>query len=60
MSLTHSLTLNVTFSFSTISPLLVDRFGRFSRFCHLEFDKETIMAAKELKMADNGEGGLEF
>ena len=29
-------------AFSTIYPLLVDRFGRSLQFCNLEFDKEAI------------------
>ncbi len=29
-------------TFSSISPLFVDRFGRSLWFCHLEFDKEAI------------------
>ncbi len=36
MSQTHSRTKE------TISPLFVDQFGRYLRFCHLEFDKEAI------------------
>ncbi len=31
-----------TRALSTIYPLFVDRFGRFLRFYHLEFDKEAI------------------
>ena len=37
----HRLT-HVTFRFF---PLIVDRFGRSLRFCHLEFDKEAISDA---------------
>ena len=29
-------------AFSTISPLFLDRFGRYLQFCQLEFDEEAI------------------
>ena len=41
MSKTHS-AMTSRLAFSTISPLFVDRFGRFLRFCHIEFDKGGI------------------
>ena len=37
-----SVTDNVTIALSAISLLLVDRFGRSLRFCHLDFDKDAI------------------
>ncbi len=36
-SLTHK-----RLAFSSISPLIVDRFGSSLRFCHLELDKEAF------------------
>ncbi len=39
---THLLTNNGTLTFSSKSQLFVDLFGRFLRFCHLEFDLDAI------------------
>ncbi len=43
-------------AFSTISPLFVDRFGRFLRLCHLEFYKEAISDGGLSEMPGIGEG----
>ncbi len=40
IDVTDSLTSRL--ALSTISPLVVDLFGRNLWFCHLEFDKEAI------------------
>ena len=40
MSQTHSLMGSL--AFSSISPLFMDRFGRYLRFCHPEFYKKAI------------------
>ncbi len=37
-----------------MSILFVDRFGRFLRFCHLEFDEEAISEVRGVKMAGIG------
>ncbi len=42
MNVTHSLT-TLRLALSTIPPLFtLDPFGRYSRFCHIDFDKEVI------------------
>ncbi len=40
MSQTHSLMRRL--AVSVLSPLVVDRFGRYLRICHLEFNEEAI------------------
>ncbi len=44
MSLKDSLTDNVTFSCSVHIFVVVDRFERSLRFCHLEFDKKEAIS----------------
>ena len=51
MSLKDSLiTQHVTFSCVDQISVIVDRFGRSLRFCHLEFDKEVILMVTGLKI----------
>ena len=49
---------HVMFSFSTISPLIVDRFERSLRFCHIECDKDAFSDVKWQVLV--GVGWFEF
>ena len=43
-------------AFPTISALLMNRFGRYLQYCHLEFDEESISDGCRVKIAGIGGG----
>ena len=47
-------------AFPTISALLMNRFGRYLQYCHLEFDEEAISDGCKSAKLPVSVGGFKF